>query len=256
MENISIKKYLTDLGIIDQKSGYLDIPDWVKRIRIDVGLSSNAPHSSIWLSEDENLLVFGFEPNHRNIEKLRSGTSDWPIKIDKKLIDKKLILIPMALGNVNGVVKRKFYDTKIDSGQSSIYKPKGNLEILNSYSVDCCNISEFINLIPQSRFPVIEYLKTDCQGADFEILLSSKPVLKRIAVYTLELERLQYEGTNFSDDEVNTIFKKERFFRYNLFNALLNNVSPLIFSTKDSTFINKELTMIIKEAKAKFTQLG
>ena len=41
----------------------IKIPAGFSRIKIDVGLSSNAPQSEMWLRRDPDLLVFGFLPS-------------------------------------------------------------------------------------------------------------------------------------------------------------------------------------------------
>jgi len=40
-----------------------DIPDKCIHVKLDIGLSYNAPQSQSWLSKEPNLMVFGFEPN-------------------------------------------------------------------------------------------------------------------------------------------------------------------------------------------------
>ena len=39
------------------------IPENIKHVNIDIGLSYNAPQSQVWLSNTPDLFVFGFEPN-------------------------------------------------------------------------------------------------------------------------------------------------------------------------------------------------
>jgi hypothetical protein len=47
-----------------------NIPTHIKKIRIDVGLSYDAPHSSQWLNEADDIFVFGFEPVPENCENI------------------------------------------------------------------------------------------------------------------------------------------------------------------------------------------
>ena len=75
---------------LDDKTGQIELPRAVRRVKIDVGLAFNAPNSQIWLDRDRarvagggehvplhgeppaggdagggggELLVFGFDPN-------------------------------------------------------------------------------------------------------------------------------------------------------------------------------------------------
>jgi len=41
----------------------IKIKDNITNIKLDIGLSYNAPQSQVWLKNDSNLLVMGFEPN-------------------------------------------------------------------------------------------------------------------------------------------------------------------------------------------------
>ncbi len=251
---ILLRERLSMMGLIE-KEGYLNIPPWVKRIRIDVGLSSNAPHSALWIAQDDELLVFGFEPNKVNIEMLSIGGSTWPTVISPDLIGEKLIILPFAAQNISGVVQNTFFATSVDSGQSSTKRPK-DIIVSSTYSVECCNLAEFISLIPEDRFPIIEYVKTDCQGSDFEILESLAPVLHRIACYTLEIEISQYEHTHFSLTDVKIFFQNHGFKRMNFFNRLVNGVHGELFDVCDPTFFNPTHIAYINKARARFIQTG
>ena len=45
----------------------IKIPSWAKRVKLDIGMSLNAPNSQKWLEADNELCVFGFEPNISNL---------------------------------------------------------------------------------------------------------------------------------------------------------------------------------------------
>ena len=44
----------------------------IKRIKLDIGLSYNAPQSNNWLKHDDDVLVIGFEPNPECINSILS----------------------------------------------------------------------------------------------------------------------------------------------------------------------------------------
>lgn len=49
------------------------IPEKCSHIKIDIGLSYNAPQSQDWLTKEPNLMVFGFEPNPDVIDSISKG---------------------------------------------------------------------------------------------------------------------------------------------------------------------------------------
>ena len=55
-----MKEILLRSGIELDANGFIKIPTWVKRVKIDVGLSDGAPQSAKWLEDEKDLLVFGF----------------------------------------------------------------------------------------------------------------------------------------------------------------------------------------------------
>src|SRR5579872_506872 len=82
--------------------GKLRTPPEIKHIKLDVGLSYNAPMSQYWLTHEDDVLVFGFEPNPASVQAILGETvkrhpSHGDI-LDKKYIGKQFYLIPCALG--------------------------------------------------------------------------------------------------------------------------------------------------------------
>jgi hypothetical protein len=65
IKNMEILKYIPKKIV---ENGKIKIPDWCEKIRIDVGLSHNAPNSQNWLESIDNLLVIGVEPNKSSIK--------------------------------------------------------------------------------------------------------------------------------------------------------------------------------------------
>ena len=117
-----------------------NIPDNIKNIKIDIGLSYNAPQSNNWLSNEENLLVFGFEPNpdsvqnilQKNIVKRHEGHGE-PLR-NEFINDSKFRLIPFALNNIIQPTTSIFYSMANDTGTSSLYKPVNlNVDPIKSF---------------------------------------------------------------------------------------------------------------------------
>lgn len=185
-------------------SGYLVLPVWVKSVKIDVGLSSNAPQTELWLRSDSNTLVFGFEPVRINLESLRSGGSQWPLKLDPKRIGKSVYLIPCALGSKSMVGSREMYVTEDDLGRSSLLPPI-NFSVERMEKINVYTLSEFFNYFPFHVIPAIDHLKIDVQGLDFEVLKGASRFLRRISVVTVEVDQTDYKGTTNN-------FKKMRVF--------------------------------------------
>ena len=55
---MEIKKFLPESYL---KNNMVELPKGINRIKIDIGLSFNAPVSFEWLEKDPKLVVFGFE---------------------------------------------------------------------------------------------------------------------------------------------------------------------------------------------------
>lgn len=71
-----------------------------------------------------------------------------------------------------------------------------------------------MKLIPENRFPFIDFLKTDCQGTDLEVLRGAGSQLQRIVVTTVEADAYSYKRAT------NGIFKIKRFMKEHGFTQL------------------------------------
>ena len=158
------------------------IPENIKRLGIDIGLSYDAPNSQRWLSEYDDMFVIGFEPVPANCESvLNSFQSD------------RFHLYPYAVSDKNE--KRKFNVTKHsesiekDKGQSSFYSPQdwSPFSIDETIEVNCIALTSLLELIDWKRFEKIDIVKVDAQGHDFEIIRPLVPYFDRISVVKLEV---------------------------------------------------------------------
>lgn len=234
-----MKNLLIESGI-DFDGDYIKIPPWCKRIKIDIGLSENAPQSQIWLERATDLIVFGFEANINSINKIKAGNSSWPIKLDTGLINNKIYLINCALSNVTERKISKFYLTSDDPGCSSLLVPK-EFDVDGIIEVETWSLAHFLKYIPFEYIKYVDFVKTDCQGTDIQILQGCEGYLSKIAIYTCEAESDQYVSSNNKIHAIKKIFHRNGFFRMNTLQKLLSFGIFKNIETDDPTFINKKL---------------
>lgn len=184
-------------------NGKIDIPDSITGLKVDVGLSYSAPQTQNWLQYVPSTYVFCFEPNPEAVSAIQSPTNakrdpSHGEVLEHKYVNTNAFIIPIALGNTeSGSVP--FYVTKGDIGCSSLYKPLSNsgFEVSQCINVPIYTLKSFFDLIPFDRFPYIEYIKVDAQGADLEILKGAGNYLSERVVYiTIECDWSHYEGTS------------------------------------------------------------
>ena len=211
-----------------------NIPDNITHIKIDIGLSYNAPHSNIWLCNEPNLFVFGFEPNPKSVKSIL-GKQIIPRQnghgevLDKKFIDSRFKLIPFALSNVSQPTTMKFHATEIDVGTSSLYKPiDASLGGFEEVNVPVYSLKHFFDIFPFDRFEYIDYIKIDAQGSDLDILMGAGDYLQKVVYITAE-ESCQYESSQHNTaDNMTKYLESQNFIR--VFNK----------ETSDPTFLNKK----------------
>ena len=206
---IDIQKKILDSGLTIT-SGLIDLPDWCKRIKIDCGLAYNAPQTAKWLEEDEDLIVFGFEPVKSNIQILKYGSrKDTSINyVRQSDLQERFFIIESALGETNR--NDQIYVTKVDAGCSSLLKP-ANFEVLEMEEISVITLDSFLSYFPFGKIPYIEHLKTDCQGTDFEVLQGARASLSKIAAVTCEVESLSYLNSKNTYENVSTLLESENF---------------------------------------------
>lgn len=200
-------------SLLDEK-GKIKIPQNIKQIKIDIGLSFSAPNSSLWLLDTDDRMVFGFEPSPICINALNVGVGGRSINPDqagisisedaiyrndsvlKKGIKENFKLLCCGLDNVpeNNPYFVPFYMTPGDPGCSSLSIPTEKLpeHIRNSGSglqmtaVLVMSFYDFLDKIPWDRFDFIEQVKIDTQGRDLDILKSSKEYINNIVFLQVE----------------------------------------------------------------------
>jgi hypothetical protein len=147
----------------------IKIPSWTKRVKIDVGTSLNAPNSEVWLNEDDELCVFGFEPNKYNVQTIKEGQTYWPNHIKKERIGNSFFLVETALSD-KLIPEIDFYCTDgLNTGTSSIYKPT-YFDVKEITKVPLITLEYFFNFFPWEKIEYIDQLKIDAQASDFNII--------------------------------------------------------------------------------------
>jgi FkbM family methyltransferase len=198
------------------ENDHIYIPSNIKKVKLDIGLSINAPHSCIWLKNDpDDLLVFGFEPNPesvlsiKDINYFQNNTVKKNKELEKyiepvhyfknhSLIGTKLLIAQCALGLET--TNKTLYVTDVDPGCSSTFKLSSEFmkmrPVEKEINVEQYRLDEFFKIFPFHQIPYIDYIKIDAQGADLDIIKSGGEYIKKYVVYvTLEPENEEYLNT-------------------------------------------------------------
>ena len=211
------------------------IPPTCTHVKLDVGLSYNAPQSQRWLAhEDDTLMVFGFEPNPESISHIKSKNNYLRNGncLDTKYIEEgRFVIQQCALSNVSEPTTMKFYVSQDDCGTSSLY-PNDQTRlgrIKSVIDVPVYSLKMFFDGFPWDRFEYIDYIKIDAQGSDLNILKSAGSYLQeRVVFVTAEGDGYQYIGANERNEHnITEYMKSQNFIRIKHAN------------TQDPTFINK-----------------
>lgn len=221
-----------------RNDGKIAIPEHIHHVKLDIGLSYSAPMSQQWLLHEDDLIVFGFEPNPASIRSILDMKTPphvgWPLVLDKQFVGTRFFLIPCALG-ISEQKTLPFYVTANDCGCSSLFKPK-TFAIERIIDVPIFSLTDFFGLFPFDTHPVIDYIKIDAQGADLDIVKSAGHYLTEHVIYiTIEAEDSQYEGTVNGFDAIDNYMRSINFTRYH---------SPC---TMDPTYLNSRYTDYIKQ---------
>jgi FkbM family methyltransferase len=164
-------------------------PEPIRRVKIDAGMSLEAGHAQRWLMEDPSLLVLGFEPLEICRESIEQVFAKEPLG---KSYRDRLWLLPFALGSRNSL--SEFYHCE-DPGQSSVYFPR-NFKVRGKTKVIQVTLALVLDQLSfHDQVGRIDHVKTDCQGADYQIALGASRYLDRIAIWTSETDSFGYAGS-------------------------------------------------------------
>jgi len=218
------------------------IPDSCSHVKLDIGLSYNAPCSQRWLShEDDTLMVFGFEPNPESISHIKSKNNYLRNSncLNTKYIEEgRFVIQKCALSLVSEPTTMKFYVSNNDCGTSSLFpNDERHLgKIKEVIDVPVYSLKMFFDDFPWDRFQYIDYVKIDAQGSDLNILKSAGSYLSDRVVYvTAEGDGKQYIGAHeCSEANIISYMESQGFMRIHHPNTI------------DPTFVNKKYIELSK----------
>jgi FkbM family methyltransferase len=188
-------------------AGKIDIPKNINHIKIDIGLSINAPISEYLLTHEKDLFVYGFEPNPESVR----SVENW--QTIPKYLNKNFFVFPCALGKYFEE-EITFYVTKSNVGCSSVFVPK-DIEVEKTIKVPIFKFSQFFDIFPFDTHPIIEYVKIDAQGSDLEIIKSAGTYLsEHVVLITAEPENNQYLNTINSVQEMDAFMLSIGFIKH------------------------------------------
>lgn len=240
------REFISEYVPLRESDGKFAIAESVQHVKLDVGLSYSAPMAQYWLSHEDNLIVFGFEPNPTSVSSIRKGAVKMDpshgVPLERKYVDQSFFLIPCALG-LSSQPMIQFYVTT-DCGCCSIYEPE-TLEVAGVIEVPFFPLSDFFDHFPFDTHPVIDYIKIDAQGADLDIVKSAGHYLAERVIYvTIEAEDSHYKNTNNSESDIENYMQAVGFIRYR------SN------HTTDPTYINTRFLDYVKTHDVKIYQNG
>jgi FkbM family methyltransferase len=205
---MSLKTICEEAGLRFDKNNLISISDTIKHIKIDIGLSYNAIQSQSWLENESNLLIFGFEPNPSSIDTIKKqnyGSRCGRRGLESKWLNNNIFILPVALSDYNKT-EMDFYVTSGDEGCSSLFEPNFN-QLPSTHGLEkiikvpVYKLSDFFELFPFDKFPIIEYIKVDAQGSDLAIIKGGGQYLQNHVIYiTLEAESTQYFGSEDNNE--------------------------------------------------------
>ncbi len=238
---------------------YLVIPEGMKYLKIDVGLSENAPQSQQWIASDSSTFVFGFEPNVLARKSIEAGNSTWATKLDPRYIGPRIEIVPCALFSKHVPEGMDFFVTSGDPGRSSLLTPV-DFEIAHKELVEVWTIEDFVSLIDPHRFPIIDHLKIDVQGADFEVIKGINNSFARFLAVTLEIDTSGYRHTTNDYYQIRRYMLKKGFFRLR-FPSVLKKIMAvrgvdIIVDLGDPTFINYSRLLRMRNRRIYLYQRG
>jgi FkbM family methyltransferase len=181
-------------------------------MRIDVGLSYNAPFLIKWVKTNRKNIVIGFEPHPSSFQNIEIKIRDFP-KEDKD----RIFIFNCAISNTGTPVSQKFFstgspNTAKDPGSSSLLKPIGRFDnsVVETFNVSVMSLDYFLNKL---NYKIIEFIKIDTQGNDLAVLKSLKSHIPKVYMIQAERDCTDYydrasTGSDLDDFMLDNNFKK------------------------------------------------
>ena len=174
----------------------LQIPETITHVKLDIGLGEYNINSVNWLKYEKNLLVFMIDPNGLN--KDPATRAKHQIEHPDTMHPTNMYYeLPIAIADIETPTHLTFYKMTKDAGTSSLYEPKDPRlgPVAERIITPAYSLKHFFDVFPWDRFPYIEYIKIDAQGADLDIIKSAGNYLRdRVVFITAEPEAQQYKG--------------------------------------------------------------
>jgi FkbM family methyltransferase len=213
LKPLDLKDILLQNNFLFDENNKIIFKDNITHIKIDVGLSFDAPHSQNWIDNDtlNNTIVIGFEANPLWNDYILSPIKNTNFKdyhtYTKQLqynnLYNKFFLVPIALGNVSEPEFMSFYVPDVSEGCCSLLIPRKNIlgDIVKIHTVPVYTLSNFLDYIDFNKIEYIDYIKIDVQGYDINVLKGIGEYLKKVVYVTIEAEVLQYIGSESNSSE-------------------------------------------------------
>jgi len=194
MENFENQSVRNTFSIHEAVSEILSLHDFklasFQKVKVDVGLSFNAPMIRNWISNEKNLLAFGFEPSPKNFQSLMSlqGVT----KVSERMIvlrngSSLAFMINVGLSSNSYSPNMVLFETIKDSGASSLHRPISFEYSSATPSITVWALDEFLLTLMQDTDFFIDHIKIDTQGHDYMVIKGAGQVLKRTFFITAEI---------------------------------------------------------------------
>lgn len=179
----------------------IEIPKHINRIKIDIGLSHDAPNSCMWVINQPDTFVIGIEPNKHGVQSLlKNGLRHRNYIVPFN--NQNFCLINAAIDDVDSIQRKPFYHTT-EIGCSSLLKPVKGFEykVNDNSEVTVMPLSKVFEEINWDRFEYVDMLKIDAQGKDLDILKSAGKWLNKCVYIHCETNCSKYyEGAPLEEE--------------------------------------------------------
>ena len=184
----SFIEQLGELNLISESSN-LELKSSVKTIKIDVGCASGHLMAQ-WLETDEGLFAVGIEPNPNSLKTAKELLSEnyGPEGV-------RWVVLSGALGPAEASLR--FFVPNESPDQGSLLHPENPKQVL-SFEVHVEPLSNLLSILLSGGILNVDFLKTDCQGLDLEVLKSGGQQLQHVKVITSEADSEGYLGATNS----------------------------------------------------------
>ena len=151
-----------------------------------------------------------------------------------------------------------FYYTSNDPGCSSLLEPN-EFPVGEVVNVQTWSLNHFLRHFPFHQIPYIDFIKTDCQGVDLQVIEGCSEFLDKVAIFTCEADDTRYKGSKNTLTAIKQLFSKYGFFQYHPYMKISSKIfRPRLkyIHTEDPTFINSRLRNEIAKNKIRAYQIG